>query len=71
MHRLAELQGFRWFSLLRRIDAEYTDYKAEGAFGNYVSLTVWEDKVYGLYIALTCRICTLFYYSLKALHHLL
>jgi hypothetical protein len=31
--------------LLRRIDAEYTDYKAEGAFGNYISLTVWEDKV--------------------------
>jgi heme-degrading monooxygenase HmoA len=45
VHRLAELQGFRWFSLLRRIDAEYTDYKAEGAFGNYISLTVWEDKV--------------------------
>ncbi|KAG5189590.1 hypothetical protein JKP88DRAFT_205998 [Tribonema minus] len=42
--RLAELDGFRWFSLLRRVEGQGSDYSVEGDFGNYISLTVWEDK---------------------------
>uniref|UniRef100_A0A0G4IF81 ABM domain-containing protein n=1 Tax=Chromera velia CCMP2878 TaxID=1169474 RepID=A0A0G4IF81_9ALVE len=42
--RLAELDGFRFFALLRRTEAEGVDYSSEGDFGNYVSFTVWEDK---------------------------
>lgn len=40
--RLATLDGFRFFSLLRRVDgpgAVYTDNAS-----NYISLTVWENK---------------------------
>ena len=40
--RLAQLDGFRFFTLLKRtVDSPTTD---EGLFGNYISLTVWEDK---------------------------
>eukprot|EP00601_Ochromonadales_sp_CCMP2298_P025087 CAMPEP_0173270786 /NCGR_PEP_ID=MMETSP1143-20121109/439_1 /TAXON_ID=483371 /ORGANISM="non described non described, Strain CCMP2298" /LENGTH=394 /DNA_ID=CAMNT_0014207247 /DNA_START=158 /DNA_END=1343 /DNA_ORIENTATION=- len=40
--RLAELEGFRFFSLMKRVGSEEHDY--EGEFGNYVSMTVWESK---------------------------
>eukprot|EP00640_Fibrocapsa_japonica_P003225 CAMPEP_0113943270 /NCGR_PEP_ID=MMETSP1339-20121228/22520_1 /TAXON_ID=94617 /ORGANISM="Fibrocapsa japonica" /LENGTH=328 /DNA_ID=CAMNT_0000948099 /DNA_START=52 /DNA_END=1038 /DNA_ORIENTATION=+ /assembly_acc=CAM_ASM_000762 len=42
--RLAELDGFKWFALLRRVEEYGADYSAEGEFGNYMSLTVWDDK---------------------------
>ncbi|CAM9213038.1 unnamed protein product [Heterosigma akashiwo] len=42
--RLAELDGFRWFSLLKRVEYGNSDYSAEGDFGNYMSLTVWDQK---------------------------
>lgn len=40
--RLATLPGFRFFSLLRRIDGLGTDYNNDDK--NYLSMTVWEDK---------------------------
>lgn len=40
--RLAKLDGFRFFTLLRRTDDSPSS--NEGSFGNYISLTVWEDK---------------------------
>lgn len=42
--RLAELAGFRFFTLLKRVDAFDSDYTAEGDSGNYISLTIWENK---------------------------
>lgn len=42
--RLATLPGFRFFSLLRRVDGPGSDYSQEGEFGNYISFTVWQDK---------------------------
>jgi len=42
--RLAQLEGFRWFSLLKRVEGFGSDYSVEGAFGNYMSLTVWDTK---------------------------
>jgi len=50
--RLAELDGFRYFHLMRRVtlddDKEGVKYDGgddkESSQGNYVSLTVWEDK---------------------------
>ena len=43
--RVAQLNGFRFFTLLKRVDIEgVTDYSKEGDFGNYVSFTIWEDK---------------------------
>jgi len=42
--RLAELEGFRWFSLLKRVEEFGADYSEEGGFGNYMSMTVWDNK---------------------------
>lgn len=42
--RLAELAGFRFFTLLKRVDAFDSDYSAEGDSGNYISFTIWENK---------------------------
>jgi heme-degrading monooxygenase HmoA len=42
--RLATLPGFRFFTLLRRVDGPGSDYCDEGGFGNYLSFTVWQDK---------------------------
>jgi heme-degrading monooxygenase HmoA len=42
--RLAELEGFRFFTLLKRVEGEGADYSDEGDFGNYISLTVWKNK---------------------------
>ena len=56
--RLAQLPGFRFFTLLRRISIPVTQtanaeavtinagdmYVDEGSFGNYISLTIWETK---------------------------
>lgn len=38
--RLANLNGFRFFSLFKRVQDFDADYSAEGEFGNYISLTV-------------------------------
>lgn len=40
--RLAKLDGFRFFTLLRRIEADGVKYDED--LGNYISLTVWQDK---------------------------
>lgn len=40
--RLANLDGFRFFTLLRRVNLDGTEYANE--LGNYMSMTVWEDK---------------------------
>jgi heme-degrading monooxygenase HmoA len=42
--RLAELNGFRFFTLLRRVEEFGANYEQDGDNGNYISLTVWEDK---------------------------
>jgi len=42
--RIAQLPGFRFFTLLRRIEDFGVDYAEDGNLGNYISLTVWEDK---------------------------
>jgi len=42
--RLAELAGFRFFTLLKRVDAFDSDYSTEGDSGNYISFTIWENK---------------------------
>lgn len=42
--RLAKLDGFRFFTLLRRVEEYGADYSEEGEFGNYVSFTIWENK---------------------------
>jgi len=42
--RLAELEGFRFFALLKRVSAFGVDYAEEGDFGNYISMTVWGNK---------------------------
>ena len=42
--RIAQLQGFRFFSLLKRVDAPGADYSKDGEEGSYISMTVWEDK---------------------------
>ena len=41
--RLAHLDGFRLFALLRRVTLQNSD-AFEGQFGNYVSCTVWEGR---------------------------
>jgi len=40
--RLAKLEGFRFFTLLRRVEIDDKEY--EDDLENYISLTVWEDK---------------------------
>lgn len=40
--RLAELEGFRFFTLLRRVNEDGSESEAD--LGNYVSFTVWENK---------------------------
>eukprot|EP01036_Dinobryon_divergens_P033229 gene33229-42967_t len=43
--RVAQLEGFRFFTLLKRVAIPgISDYSKDGDFGNYVSLTVWENK---------------------------
>lgn len=42
--RLADLAGFRFFTLLKRVDAFDSDYKDDGEAGNYISFTIWENK---------------------------
>ena len=41
---MAELDGFRFFTLLKRVDAFDADYNDEGDAGNYISFTIWENK---------------------------
>jgi len=40
--RLAKLDGFRFFTLLKRVEADGVKYDDE--LGNYISLTIWQDK---------------------------
>jgi heme-degrading monooxygenase HmoA len=46
--RLAELDGFRYFHLMRRVDLETSLYDGgsdnDSRQGNYVSFTIWEKK---------------------------
>lgn len=43
--RIANLEGFRFFTLLKRVNLlKQADYSEEGEFGNYISLTIWENK---------------------------
>jgi len=44
--RLAELEGFKYFHLMRRVSLEENDSKESerDEFGNYVSFTVWNEK---------------------------
>lgn len=48
--RLATLDGFKYFHLMRRVNLEedgtntYAEGSSDGAFGNYVSFTIWEKK---------------------------
>eukprot|EP00607_Mallomonas_marina_P000175 CAMPEP_0182428012 /NCGR_PEP_ID=MMETSP1167-20130531/20954_1 /TAXON_ID=2988 /ORGANISM="Mallomonas Sp, Strain CCMP3275" /LENGTH=286 /DNA_ID=CAMNT_0024610637 /DNA_START=214 /DNA_END=1074 /DNA_ORIENTATION=+ len=42
--RLASLPGFRFFTLLRRVEDFNVNYEDDGKFGNYVSITLWNDK---------------------------
>lgn len=42
--RIANLPGFKFFTLLRRVQFLNADYSEEGIAANYISLTVWEDK---------------------------
>lgn len=40
--RLADLDGFRFFTLLKRVEEDGSEYASN--LGNYVSFTVWENK---------------------------
>jgi heme-degrading monooxygenase HmoA len=42
--RISQLKGFRFFTLLKRVQVLGADYSKDGDEGNYVSMTVWEDK---------------------------
>lgn len=42
--RLAQLPGFRFFALLKRVEAYGAQYDDEGNFGNYISYTIWKNK---------------------------
>ncbi|KAI2493743.1 antibiotic biosynthesis monooxygenase [Fragilaria crotonensis] len=48
--RLATLEGFRYFHLMRRVTLQedgsstYDEGSGDDAFGNYVSFTIWEKK---------------------------
>lgn len=42
--RLAQLKGFRFFSLLKRTAVFGADYSKDGDDGNYISMTVWKEK---------------------------
>jgi heme-degrading monooxygenase HmoA len=42
--RVAQLPGFRFFTLLKRVEEFGVNYSNEGDLGNYISLTVWENK---------------------------
>jgi heme-degrading monooxygenase HmoA len=42
--RLADLEGFRFFNLMKRVDEFGADYTDDDGLGNYVSSTVWADK---------------------------
>lgn len=38
--RIAKLEGFRFFTLLKRVDGNDDD----DQLGNYISMTIWENK---------------------------
>jgi len=62
--RLAELEGFRFFALLKRVSAFGVDYAEEGDFGNYISMTVSVESikivtVYCVWMMLMIMVCTL------------
>jgi heme-degrading monooxygenase HmoA len=40
--RLADLDGFRFFTLLKRVQEDGSEFTSD--LGNYVSFTVWENK---------------------------
>jgi len=40
--RLSQLDGFRFFTLLKRVEAYGVKYDSDD--GNYVSFTIWEEK---------------------------
>jgi len=42
--RLATLDGFKFFTLLKRVEEFDADYSNEGDKGNYVSWTIWGNK---------------------------
>ena len=42
--RLANLPGFRYFSLLRRVEGDESDQPSELDDKNYISMTVWENR---------------------------
>ena len=44
--RLALLEGFRFFTLLRRVamDGDESFREDQAELGNYISLTIWENK---------------------------
>eukprot|EP00586_Coscinodiscus_wailesii_P014847 CAMPEP_0172501504 /NCGR_PEP_ID=MMETSP1066-20121228/150468_1 /TAXON_ID=671091 /ORGANISM="Coscinodiscus wailesii, Strain CCMP2513" /LENGTH=338 /DNA_ID=CAMNT_0013276307 /DNA_START=57 /DNA_END=1073 /DNA_ORIENTATION=- len=42
--RLATLDGFKYFHLMRRVSLESSEDPLDGEFGNYVSFTVWDQK---------------------------
>lgn len=42
--RLSQLNGFRFFTLLKRVSHFDADYSEQGEFGNYISFTIWENK---------------------------
>merc|ERR1711871_1196048 len=42
--RLANLPGFRYFSLLRRVEGDGSDQPSELDDKNYISMTVWENR---------------------------
>jgi len=46
--RLASLDGFKYFHLMRRVNLETGEYEggvdSASAFGNYVSFTIWNNK---------------------------
>ena len=42
--RLAQLNGFKFFTLLRRVDFDKGGEPYEGELANYVSCTVWQNR---------------------------
>lgn len=42
--RLANLEGFRYFSLLKRVDGDGADQPSDLDDKNYISMTVWENR---------------------------
>ena len=42
--RLAQLEGFRFFTLLKRVDESPDSAEADAELGNYISYTIWQNK---------------------------